>query len=235
MSSDERDDTAAATRPMTAAEAAALLNRPALEEMAVADDGFYNARFRSNQALTWYNRMLLDEIPRLPAFPEYHEIGGGVGVLPIALSMLGMRTVNIDHLEARLVCGERILTRMDGLVPGLARRVTMIRGSFPEAVADRDCSQACAITTNLASGDATNPATREDTRAFLEAVASRYGAFVFDVCLLCANWRETGAWREILDLCRRVFGREPQLFHTKREDYARYYFVDFRRNRQGAG
>lgn len=205
-----------------------LVNAPALEEMAVADDIFYNGRFRSNQALSWYNKMLLEEIDKLPPAESYHEIGGGCGLLPICLSLMGKRTVNIDHWPVRTECGLRLIDRLKQSAPGLAERVTMVAGSFPEAMGDMDCSKAVAITTDFAGTVATEPMEEPVLRQFLHDVKERYAGYIFDICLLGGNWREDGAWRDKLAMVTDIFGRAPLLFYTKREEYARYYYVDFR-------
>lgn len=211
---------------MTVEEVLALVNRPALEEMAIADDNFYNGRFRSNQAFSWYNKLLLTEIDKLPAARSYHEIGGGAGILPIGLALRGHDAVSIDHFERRVTCGRRIVERLAETVPSLPSRIRLVLGSFPAAVEGIETRDAYAITTNFAGTLTTEPMEEEEIVGFLEQVRARYGGYVFDTCLLGGCHREPETWGRILDLVRSVFGREPRLMFDKRIDYARYYFVE---------
>ena len=223
----------AATRfPLASASAvAAQLNGPAMEEIVAADESFYNSRLASRQALAWYNRQLLDELPRLPRPAAWHEIGGGGGLLPIALGMMGYQTANIEPDEVRFALGERILAHMETALPGLAGRVRMVCGAFPEVLeagATLQTAGAFAITTNMSVNLASDTASLDRLRAFLHAIKRHYAGYIFDVCLLGNTWRCAGGWQQILALAAETFGCEPHLLFTKREDYARYYFVDLR-------
>jgi hypothetical protein len=205
-----------------------LVNPIALHEMSVADDPFYNGRFRSNAAYSWYNLRLLGEIQRM-ALPVagYHEIGGGAGLLAIGLALLGYDAVNIDHYEPRLACGRRILERLGESAPALASRVTMVLGRFPEATVGLATKDSLAITTNFAGTHAGEPAMRDwELVAFLDAVHSRYGGYLFDACLLGGHHRQPEAWKHVLDLVSDVFGNTPTLVFEMRADYSRYYLVE---------
>lgn len=211
---------------LSVAEILKLVNQPALEEMAVIDDVFYNSRFRSFQAFTWHNKMLLTEIAKLPAAQSYHEIGGGAGILPMGLGLLGYHAVNIDHYEPRVSCGKKILARLAKVEPQLPSRVTMVLGKLPEAAAAFDTSNACAITTNFAGTLVTESWSDAVISDFFENVHAHYGFYIFDACLLGGHHRERESWGRILNLAERAFGKTPTLFFDKGE-YSRYYFVEF--------
>lgn len=206
---------------------ASILNPPALTEMSAVDDAFYRERYLSGDAFSWYNRMLLRELPKLPPPESFHEIGGGCGILSLALGLMGYRTLNIDHWEPRIASGLAIIDRLHSRFPDLQERVQMLFGAFPKAVdrAGIRCQQAYAITTNFAGTHTTEAMSEEELKRFLRSVRDHYAGYVFDACLLGGNWRENNAWLGIVNLVRRVFGSEPVLLHARRETYARYYFV----------
>lgn len=217
--------------PLSPAAAAALLNEPAMAEIVAADEWFYNGRRRSGQALAWYNRLLLDLLPPLDPAAAFHEIGGGAGLLPIALGLMGRTTANIDHHAARIACGRRILARLAAHDSALPDRVAVVEGTFPQAAdaAPLPMAGAIAVTTNFAGTVATEHWNAARLATFLRAVRRRYAGHVFDVCLLGGNWRGQGGWQQVLALVTQVYGTEPRLLHARQDDYARYYHADFTR------
>lgn len=58
-------------------------------------DTYYETRVQRSDPVSHYERRLLGILGDILA-RSYHEIGGGIGILPIALGIMGREAVNID-------------------------------------------------------------------------------------------------------------------------------------------
>lgn len=216
---------------MTLDEAIEKMRGPALSEIGqihhqfVLDNGsradrFYEGRWISGDPLAQYEQRLLRAIEKLPPARSYHEIGGGIGLVPITLGLMGHKAVNIDSARVRIAHGENILNALASDDPGLSHRVQMLCASVPEAFAEVDTRDAIAISTNLG---ATRPP--EFFVSFLTAVQDLYAEYIFDLCLLWGIYRTSQEWQEHLERVTTVWRKKPEfLFEV---GAARYYRVSF--------
>lgn len=115
-----------------------------------------------------YNRQLADGFPipagelvvldlvrrRLPDLQSYHEIGSGLGTLPLMLAHDGFASVGIERDEARHLTATAILRELSNDLPHIASNCRLIGAAFPGAVADLDVSNSLAILTDFVSTQA---------------------------------------------------------------------------------
>lgn len=217
---------------LTTTEAIERLTGPALLELGLVNqnvtstdiavaDKFYAGRIELNDPLAHYERELLHEIDSLPPARAYHEIGGGIGLIPITLGLTGRRAVNIDSAPSRISHGSRILDVLAADDPPLRERVQMVCATAPDVFDSLDTDGAYAISTNIGSARSS-----EFVETFLRAVQDRYAAFIFDVCLLFGVFRRAEEWEERLKLLEVVWKQRPKLlFETGGP--GRYYVVNF--------
>ncbi len=216
---------------MTLAEAIEKMKGHALSEIGrihhqfVFDNGtradrFYEARWISGDPLAPYERKLLHEIEKLPLARSYHEIGGGIGLVPITLGLMGHNAVNIDGAPLRIGHGKNILDSLANDDPSLKHRVQMVCASAPQVFSEIDTKGAVAISTNIGG---TRPP--EFLESFLKSVQECYSEYIFDVCLLWGIYRTSRDWQEHLERLTSVWGKRPEfLFEVGTE---RYYRVKF--------
>lgn len=216
---------------LTLDEAVAKLKGPALAEMATIlpysieklhfEDAFYSGRVKNDEPLAHYERALLKVLETLAPAKAYHEIGGGVGAMAIALGLMGHRAVNIEATTSRLEHGKNILAALAKEEPALADRVKMVCATAPAAFDDLDTDGAVAITTNIASA-----VDWEHAAKFLKGVQENYAAYIFDLCLLWGVFRTPEAWGSHLERIASLWGRQPELLFEQGGP-ARYYIVKF--------
>ncbi|MDP2377497.1 hypothetical protein [Reyranella sp.] len=218
-------------RIMTLDEAIETMRGPALSEIGqihhqfVLDNGsrsdrFYEGRWISGDPLALYEQKLLQAIEKLPPAKSYHEIGGGIGLVPITLGLMGHKAVNIDSAQVRIAHGENILSALANDYPDLSHRVQMLCASVPQAFAEVDTKDALAISTNLGA-----PRSEEFFKSFLRTVQDLYAEYIFDVCLLWGIHRTERDWQDHLEKVSTVWKTEPEFLFDV--GAARYYRVRF--------
>lgn len=215
---------------MTLAEAVAALSAPAFAEIARIlphsveklpfKDGFYEGRLKQKDPLVASEHPLIEALVELPA-TAYHEIGGGIGLLPITLGLMGYRAVNIDETPSRVAHGQAILDTLTAEYPRLKANVQMLHGRAPAVFANLATDGACAFSTNIGSKIGW-----EATVPLLSAIQQRYAFYVFDVCLLLGVFRTPEEWGAQLERVTSLWKREPELLFAS-GDYQRCYVVKF--------
>ena len=88
---------------------------------------------------------------RLPELDSYHEIGSGLGTLPLMLAHDGFSAVGIERDEPRYLTATAILRDLAAHVPKIGSNCRFIGAAFPDAVADLDVSGSMAILTDFVS------------------------------------------------------------------------------------
>ena len=95
---------------------------------------------------------ILDLVRReLPNFRSYHEIGSGLGTLPLMLAHDGFASVGIERDEGRHLTATAILREVSTDLPHIESNCRLIGAAFPDAVADLDVSDSMAILTDFVS------------------------------------------------------------------------------------
>jgi hypothetical protein len=186
-------------------------------------DRFYEGRVLDGDPLAHYERKLLIELSRLPVAKSYHEIGGGIGLIPITLGIMGHSAVNIDGAPSRIVHGKNILASLAKTEPGLEDRVTMLCSRVPQIFDKIDTDGAIAFSTNMGCSADSD----EFLPIFLKAVQTHYMEYFFDLCMMWGVYRTPKDWEEQLDHISAIWGREPE-FLFEAAGPARYYRVKFK-------
>jgi len=91
---------------------------------------------------------------QLPDLRSYHEIGSGLGTLPLMLAHDGFAAVGIERDERRHLTATAILRELGGELPQIEANCRLIGASFPDAVDDLDVSGSMAILTDFVSTQA---------------------------------------------------------------------------------
>lgn len=86
-----------------------------------------------------------------PSFRSYHEIGSGLGTLPLMLAYDGFASVGIERDEGRHLTATAILREVSTDLPHIESNCRLIGAAFPDAVADLDVSDSMAILTDFVS------------------------------------------------------------------------------------
>lgn len=93
---------------------------------------------------------LLDLVRRrLPRLRSYHEVGSGLGTLPLMLAHDGFASVGIERDERRHLTATAILRELSTDLPHIESNCRLIGAAFPDAVADLDVSDSIAILTDF--------------------------------------------------------------------------------------
>lgn len=88
---------------------------------------------------------------RLPNLRSYHEIGSGLGTLPLMFAHDGFASVGIERDDRRHLTATAILRELSVGLPHIESNCRLIGASFPDAVADLDVSDSIAILTDFVS------------------------------------------------------------------------------------
>lgn len=91
---------------------------------------------------------------RFPNLRSYHEIGSGLGTLPLMLAHAGFTSVGIERDERRHLTAMAILHELVAELPHIETNCRLIGASFPDAVADLDVSESMAILTDFVASQA---------------------------------------------------------------------------------
>ena len=95
---------------------------------------------------------ILDLVKRqLLDLRSYHEIGSGLGTLPLMLAHDGFVAVGIERDEGRHLTATAILRELSAELPHVERNCRLFGAAFPDAVADLDVSDSMAILTDFVS------------------------------------------------------------------------------------
>jgi capsular polysaccharide transport system permease protein len=86
-----------------------------------------------------------------PKLRSYHEIGSGMGTLPLMLAHDGFAAVGIDRDERRHLSATAILHEISASQPQIESNCRLIGAPFPDAVVDLDVSDSMAILTDFVS------------------------------------------------------------------------------------
>lgn len=91
---------------------------------------------------------------RLPHLRSYHEIGSGLGTLPLMLAYDGFASVGIERDDRRHLTAAAIFRELSVDVPHIEGNCRLIGAAFPDAVADLDVSDSMGILTDFVSSQA---------------------------------------------------------------------------------
>ena len=118
---------------------------------------------------------------RLPKLRSYHEIGSGMGTLPLMLACENLTAVGVERDEKRHLTALAILRELSDAVPQVEGNCRLIGGSFPDVVSDLDVSESLAILTDIVATQ-----TPRDAARFGHALA-RYRYVVMDLQRFCTK------------------------------------------------
>jgi capsular polysaccharide transport system permease protein len=117
----------------------------------------YNLQLSSGFPIPPGELAILDLVRRkLPHMRSYHEIGSGLGTLPLMLAYEGLAAVGIERDERRHLTATAILRELSADVPQIESNCRLIGAAFPDAVADLDVSDSIAILTDFVSSQASS-------------------------------------------------------------------------------
>lgn len=88
---------------------------------------------------------------QFPSLRSYHEIGSGLGTLPLMLAYDGFAAVGIERDERRHLTALAISRELSKEFPQVEQNCRLIGAAFPDAVADLDVSDSIAIFTDFVS------------------------------------------------------------------------------------
>ncbi len=112
----------------------------------------YNLRLSSGFPIPPGEVAALDLVRReLPRLRSYHEIGSGLGTLPLMLAHDGFASVGIERDNPRHLTATAILRELSIDQPQIESNCRLIGAAFPDAVADLDVSDSMAILTDFVS------------------------------------------------------------------------------------
>jgi hypothetical protein len=193
--------------------AIAALTPVALEEFAEIDDRLYRFRVERGDPFPWYDRI----IPTwLPEAESYHEVGAGIGMLPLLLGLMGRKAVAIDQYLPRIEVGRRMADRL-----AIGDRVSFVDGTAPAVFQQIPTDGACCISTNIGVSQ-----TPEFIKDYLQEIKENYRFYLFDVCLLWGVHREAHAIQDMISLAAHVWGSEPKPIYAIGTKVA-YYLAEF--------
>jgi len=135
---------------------------------------------------------------RLPKLRSYHEIGSGMGTLPLILACENFAAVGIERDEKRHLTALAILRDLSDAVPQIEGMCRLIGGSFPDVVTDLDVSESLAILTDIVATQ-----TPRDAARFGHGLA-RYRYVIMDLQRFCTkrdSTEEQDRLIEELDRC----------------------------------
>lgn len=84
-----------------------------------------------------------------PLLKSYHEIGSGLGTLPLMLAHDGFAAVGVERDERRNLTAAAIFRELSNQLPHMESNCRLIGADFPGAVADLDVSDSMAILTDF--------------------------------------------------------------------------------------
>jgi hypothetical protein len=125
-----------------------------------------------------------------------HEIGAGIGMLPMLLAALQIPVLGIERSEARIGACRAVADAVARHWNGPMAAHEFLLGNFPACVKDRDLRHAIAVTT-----DFTCTMEAEPRRALIRGLR-RYGAVLMDLDRFVRRISGTEARRALVDELR---------------------------------
>lgn len=112
----------------------------------------YNLQLSEGFPIRPAERAALDLVRRrLPNLRSYHEIGSGLGTLPLMLAYEGFASVGIERDDRRHLTATAILRELSADLSHMESNCRLFGAAFPDAVADLDVSDSVAILTDFVS------------------------------------------------------------------------------------
>lgn len=112
----------------------------------------YNLQLSRGFPIPRYEIAVLDLVKQhLPGLRSYHEIGSGLGTLPLMLAHDGFVAVGVERDERRHLTATTILRELAVSAPQIESNCRLIGAEFPDAVADLDVSESMAVLTDFVS------------------------------------------------------------------------------------
>jgi capsular polysaccharide transport system permease protein len=112
----------------------------------------YNLLLQRGFPIPAYEVAILDLVrSRLPNLRSYHEIGSGLGTLPLMLAYEGFAAVGVERDEPRHLTATTVLRELSAQFPHVESNCRLLGAAFPDAVADLDVSDSLAILTDFVS------------------------------------------------------------------------------------
>lgn len=118
---------------------------------------------------------------RLPELRSYHEIGSGLGTLPLMLACESFAAVGIERDEKRHLTALAVLRELSETVPQIEGNCRLIGGTFPDVVSDLDVSESLAILTDFVASQSPRDAAR------LGHGLARYRYVIMDLQRFCSK------------------------------------------------
>ncbi|WP_422002538.1 hypothetical protein [Reyranella sp.] len=110
----------------------------------------YNLQLASGFPIPVGERAILDLVrTRYSFLRSYHEIGSGLGTLPLMLAHDGFASVGIERDERRHLTATAILRELSADLPHIESNCRLLGAPFPDAVNDLDVSHSMAILTDF--------------------------------------------------------------------------------------
>ncbi len=107
---------------------------------------YYAGQIARGRAFNESDMMLLNVLPyNFHEFEQIVEVGAGFGQLGLALGVLGRTVVCVEASRARFDCLAALKTWLEEKYPQLATNVTLVAGSWPQVLADTDCSRSLMV------------------------------------------------------------------------------------------
>jgi capsular polysaccharide transport system permease protein len=187
-------------RPAGAAEvvreAAARILRERIGLLGVDRSGayeHYNLKLELGLPIPPYEIAIVDLVTsRLPRLRSYHEIGSGLGTLPLMLAYEGLPSVGIERDERRHLTATTILRDLSARFPQIENGCRLIGANFPEAVTDLDVSDSMAVVTDLMSTQSPQEYAR------LCRGLAQYRYVLIDLQRFCISRTSTGEYRQLI-------------------------------------
>jgi capsular polysaccharide transport system permease protein len=152
----------------------------------------YNIKLQNGFLIPAGEAAILELVRRcLPSLRSYHEIGSGLGTLPLMLAHDGFPSVGIERDERRHLTATSILRELSSELPQIESNCRLIGAPFPDAVADLDVSDSMAILTDFVSSQSPKDYVR------LCRGLARYSYVVLDLQRFCQK-RESRSEQEAL-------------------------------------
>ncbi len=115
----------------------------------------YNLMLSRGFPIPSYEIAILEMVRRrLPNLRSYHEIGSGLGTLPLMLAHDGFAAVGVERDERRHLTATTVLRELSTQLPYIESNCRLIGADFPDAVADLDVSESMAILTDFVASQA---------------------------------------------------------------------------------
>lgn len=156
---------------------------------------------------------------------SYHEIGSGLGTLPLMLAHDGFAAVGIERDERRHLTALAISRELSTEFPQVEQNCRLIGAAFPDAVADLDVSDSVAIFTDFVSSQAAADYIR------LCRTLSRYRYVLLDLQRFCKK-RDSEAEQDQLVEELASYGLVPRTEIIDLESQGYYRLFEGRPERQ---